>query len=307
MALVPLPNLAQPGLKDMPVREYESPLLANLTTIRLGGPAIAKIVIESEDDLEMLPERLKYWGGDPFCLGRGSNLLASDDQLPFTLVQMNNAEVEIVGEKAGKILVQVGAGLPLAKLLTFCHKNGLSGLEGLIGIPGTVGGATAMNAGSFGSETANCIHSAILWEKDRKKQYYRNEISCSYRRMSFGNNEWGIIVKIFFALTHSPNNVIFERMNHNFFEKKSRQPLAAWSAGCAFKNPPGVSAGLLLDKAGFRGRKLGGMAFSEKHANFLINEGNGTSDAAFELLELAKMKVREKFGLELEPEVRILK
>lgn len=275
--------------------------------MRLGGPAIAGIVIENDDDLEILPERLAYWGGKPFWLGRGSNLLAADGQLPFTLVRMGNTEIAIAGEEDGKILLRTGAGLPLAKLLAFCLKNGLSGLEGLVGIPGTVGGAAAMNAASFGSETASCMHSAILWGQEGKKRYSRAEISGYYRHMRFGDNDAGIIVEIFFALTHFPNNVIFERMSHNFFEKKSRQPLAAWSAGCAFKNPPGNSAGRLLDRAGYRGKRLGGMAFSEKHANFLINEGKGNSEAAFELLDQAKRDVLEKFGVELELELRILK
>ena len=96
-------------------------------------------------------------------------------------------------------------------------------------------------------------------------------------------------------------------MRHNFFKKKSKQPVTAWSAGCVFKNPtPEMSAGRLLDEAGFKGRQLGGMAFSTLHANFLINEGKGSATAALALLQEARQAVRQRFGIELEPEVRIV-
>lgn len=289
------------------MREFAEPLLSEHTTIRLGGPALAKIVIEKVEDLEELQGRLAYWGGQPFWLGKGSNLLAHDGFLPHVLVQMGNCGISIVGIENGKTIVRAEAGAPLARLLNFCLKNGLSGLEGLAGIPGSVGGAAAMNAGSFGSETTAHIHSAILWSAAGAKRYGRDEISGSYRKTRFGNDDAGIITEIFFALTPLPNNVIFTRMCHNFFAKKSRQPLTAWSAGCAFKNPPGISAGLLLDQAGFKGKELGGMAFSRKHANFLVNTGGGSSSAACDLLALAREKVRAATGHELELEIRILK
>ena len=116
-----------------------------------------------------------------------------------------------------------------------------------------------------------------------------------------------MVVEATFGLTGAARDGISNRMRHNFFEKKSKQPVTAWSAGCVFKNPaPNMPAGKLLELAGYKGKKLGGMAFSTLHANFLINEGRGSADAALTLLHEAREAVRQRFGLALEPEVRIV-
>ena len=136
------------------MREVMRPSLAERTTLRLGGTAIAELVLEDAADLAALPERLRALGGSPLILGAGSNILARDGDLPLVLLRPRFMRgPEIAGEKDGKILVRVGAGVPLPRLLRFCAGQGLSGLEGLVGIPGSVGGAVAMNAGSFGTET----------------------------------------------------------------------------------------------------------------------------------------------------------
>ena len=131
------------------MREIPRPSLAERTTLRLGGTAIAELVLEDAADLAALSGRLRALGGSPLILGAGSNILARDGDLPLVLVRPRFMQgPDIVGEKDGKILVRVGAGVPLPRLLRFCVAQGLSGLEGLVGIPGSVGGAVAMNAGS---------------------------------------------------------------------------------------------------------------------------------------------------------------
>ena len=122
-----------------------------------------------------------------------------------------------------------------------------------------------------------------------------------------GRKNGFLVLEAIFDLTKTDRDGISKLMHRNICEKKSKQPVTAWSAGCVFKNPaPDKPAGILLDRAGFRGRRLGGMAFSTMHANFLINEGNGSASAAFELIESARQGVLEQFGITLETEVRIV-
>ena len=242
-------------------------------------------------------------------LGAGSNILAQDGELPLVLIRpfFSDGPV-IVGEHEGKVLVRAGAGVPMARLLRFCAVNGLSGLEGLVGIPGSVGGAVAMNAGSHGTETCKNIYNIQVFIDNTIQRINEDALQYGYRTLSInGKKNDFIVLEATFGLTVAERDGICNCMRHNFFKKKSKQPVTAWSAGCVFKNPtPEMSAGRLLDEAGFKGRQLGGMAFSTLHANFLINEGKGSATAALALLQEARQAVRQRFGIELEPEVRIV-
>ena len=291
------------------MREMPAPFLAPRTTLRIGGTAIAELVLERREDLDLLPDRLRALGGKPLVLGAGSNILAHDGDLPLVLIRpFFNDGPQIVGEHDGRILVRAGAGVPMARLLRFCAVNGLSGLEGLVGIPGSVGGAVAMNAGSHGAETCKNIYNIQAFVDSTIQRISADALQYGYRTLRInGKKNDFIVLEATFGLTVGERDGICNCMRHNFFKKKSKQPVTAWSAGCVFKNPsPEMSAGRLLDEAGFKGRKLGGMAFSTLHANFLINEGKGSATAALALLQEARDAVRQRFGIELEPEVRIV-
>ena len=291
------------------MREMPAPFLAPRTTLRIGGTAIAELVLERSEDLDLLPDKLKALGGKPLVLGAGSNILAHDGELPLVLIRpFFNDGPQIVGEHEGKILVRAGAGVPMARLLRFCAVNGLSGLEGLVGIPGSVGGAVAMNAGSHGTETCKNIYTIQAFVDNTIQRISVDALQYGYRTLRInGKKNDFIVLEATFGLTVGERDGICNCMRHNFFKKKSKQPVTAWSAGCVFKNPsPEMSAGRLLDEAGFKGRKLGGMAFSTLHANFLINEGKGSATEALALLQEAREAVRQRFGIELEPEVRIV-
>ncbi len=293
------------------MREIARPLLSERTTLRLGGPALAELLPETEEDALALPERLRRWGGRPFVIGAGSNLLAQDGELGLTLIRPRFCEgPEVTGEEDGRVLVRVGSGAPLPRLLRFCAAEGLSGLEGLAGIPGSVGGAVSMNAGSYGTETCRLLRSVRVLVDGTVREVPETAIDYGYRscKLPFeGGSMPPLILSATFGLTRTQRNVITSLLRHNFFKKKSTQPVTAWSAGCVFKNPPGAaSAGKLLDEAGFRGRRLGGMAFSEMHANFLINEGKGSASAALALIDEAAEAVRRRFGIALKMEVRIV-
>lgn len=295
------------------MREIAAPSLAERTTLRLGGRAIAELVLETFEDALALPEHLKRLGGEPLYIGRGSNLLAGDGELALVLVRPHFTQgPQIMGEAGGKVLMRAGAGVPLPRLLRFCAEQGLSGLEGLTGIPGSVGGAVAMNAGSFGVETCARVERLTVASGGQILEVEAPALRASYRSLAIEDAKSGkipdfLVLEAIFGLTCAGKDDIAKSMRLNFFEKKSKQPVTAWSAGCAFRNPaPGVPAGKLLEQAGFRGRRLGGMAFSPMHANFLVHEGGGSAKAALALLDEAREAVLRRFGHALEPEVRIV-
>lgn len=287
-----------------------SPLLAERTTMRIGGPALAEAVLNETADCFRLPETLAGLGGAPMILGGGSNIIAADHPLPLVLLRPRFMWGPRIQEDDGaRVLVRVGAGVRLSRLLGQCASWGLSGLEGLIGIPGAVGGAVAMNAGSFGCAVGPCLHSLRVYSPatgvvDVAAEHLR----FAYREMRItGFSEWFLVVQATFALTHASRDGITKSMRQNFFKKNSTQPLKARSAGCVFKNPaPETPAGMLLEQCGFKGKRLGGMAFSETHANFLVNEGKGSGAAALELMDLAREAALQRFGVRLEAEVRVL-
>ena len=286
------------------------PLLRNLTSLRLGGKALAELSFDEESDLDELAAACASVGGLPFVLGGGTNILATDGPLPLVLLRPPcKGGLELVELDQDKALVHAAAGVRMPRLLAQCATWGLSGFEGLVGIPGTVGGAVAMNAGSYGCETARLLHSLRIWSPEAGPEIlYPDQWKFVYRKFVLKKNvTCFFILSASFCLTRVASNGIRESMRLNYFQKKSTQPVKAWSAGCAFKNPsPGLSAGKLLDDAGFKGKRLGGMAFSPLHANFLINEGRGSAAAAFDLLQQAREAVLQREGISLQLEIKVL-
>ena len=285
-------------------------LLSSLTTLRLGGRAAAEFRLDSEDDLDACGKRISSLGLPVHVLGGGSNILACDGELPLLLVRPNfRQHPEILGEEGDKVIVRAGASVRLPHLLARCAGWGLSGFEGLTGIPGTVGGAVAMNAGACGCEIVPLLHSLRIWSPGKGLQDISpGQWEFAYRYFGLTEvEEYFFIISTSFCLTRASSNGIRECMRLNYFKKKSTQPVLAWSAGCAFMNPsPESSAGKLLDEAGFKGKRLGGMAFSPLHANFLVNEGQGSADAALELLAQAREAVQRRNGVNLQLEIKVL-
>ncbi len=291
---------------------YE-PKLSERTSIRLGGKAIAELCLTEFEDIYLLPPLIKELGGTVYVIGAGSNILASDEDLPLLLLKPAFAfSPKLLQVNENTFEVEVGAGVALPKLLAFCAKNGLTGLEPLSGIPGAVGGAIAMNAGSFGTQTCEHLKSVTIYsDATGIVNMSREDFSYGYREFSLIKKDkiikWFFIIQATFILTHEEMNGITKTRTREYFKRKSTQPINVWSAGCVFKNPtPDKPAGKLLEECGFRGKKLGKMEFSAKHANFLVNTGEGRSADAFYLMEEAKEKVQDTFGLALQTEVKIL-
>ena len=293
------------------MREVRNPSLSAITTLGLGGTCSLELTVSSRDDLAAMDDRLRELGLPVYVVGRGSNIFGLDGSHEAVLVRPAFTDgPAVLGDETadGGVLVSCGAGISLPVLLAFLREKGLSGMEGLAGIPGTVGGAVAMNAGSFGTSTAESLDSVEIWSGGCLVRLTPDACETGYRHFRpRGLAGSFLVVSAVFRLSRSTSQDVAAGMQHNFQMKKSRQPITARSAGCVFRNPAcGVSAGALLERAGFRGRRKGSVALSEQHANFLVNLGGGTSAEALALLEEARTAVRAMAGVELDFEVRFL-
>jgi UDP-N-acetylmuramate dehydrogenase len=301
----------------MPLTLTRDVLLKERTTLRLGGPALAEAVVTCEAGLDELARALPGLGGLPLALGAGSNILAGDGPHKLVLVRAaNDAEPDVSAQPGGPdgktILVRAGAGLRLPRLLGFCQHAGLTGLESLTGVPGSIGGSVAMNAGSYGVELGALLTRVRVWTPEGGL-VWREATDCAFGYRHFNPEVtagFWLVWEAEFALSAETPTAVRQRMETVYEKKKTSQPVTAKSAGCVFKNPEGAPAGMgagrLLDEAGVKGKRLGGMAFSTVHANFLVNEGGGTAAEALELLEYGRAAVFDRFGLDLETEVKVL-
>ena len=285
----------------------DSPSLAKRTTIRLGGEAIAEVRITDLSGLDRLPDLLSRMGGQVRIMGEGSNIIAKNGKLPLLLLSLAPiGGLRVIKDSGDRVLLHVPAGMRLPALLAHTAALGLSGIEGLCGIPGSVGGAVAMNAGSFGVEIGSLVRSVQLFSPLWGLTERRGEaFSFSYRGCEpHGHTGWFLVCAVTLELTRANKEHVRVRMREVYARKRESQPVTAWSAGCVFKNPAhDAPAGRLLDEAGLRGRSIGGMAFSQQHANFLVNDGCGTFDQAMELITTAREKVHDRSGHNLELEV----
>ncbi len=288
------------------------PLLSERTTLGLGGRAAAELRVGSAAGAEALPRELDKLGLRPFFLGRGSNVLAEDGEVPAAIVSLERIgpegkqpEVASEGDRA-RVRVWGGAGLPW--LLGWFEGCGLAGLETLVGVPGSLGGAVAMNAGSHGVEIGQRLARVRVFSPELGDRWLDpGEWTLGYRTFQVtGAGEWLLVLEADLLLDWSERAAVRAAARKWYQRKRAVQPVTARSAGCVFKNPSsGESAGRLMDAAGLKGLRCGGMAFSGMHANFLVNQGGGRSAEAFELIGLARERVLERFGVELEMEVRV--
>lgn len=285
------------------------PSLRDLTTLRLGGQAEYGVRIRSEADWDALSSFLEGRGLTPFCLGRGSNILAREGDLPLVLLlQAPGQGMEARSLPDGRVRVSADAGMGLGRLLAGLQVWGLSGLEGLVGIPATLGGAVAMNAGAYGCDTGSVLARVRIWSPQEGRQWLeRDQLGWAYREFDPGRSGFFCITEAELDLEPRTPAEVRQRMRDCYRAKKGSQPILARTCGCVFKNPvSGPAAGELLDRCGFRGFFPGQVGFSRQHANFLINQGGGGANEALELIERARTAVLRSFGIDLELEVRLL-
>jgi UDP-N-acetylmuramate dehydrogenase len=233
-------------------------------------------------------------------LGGGTNLLVDEGVLPYAVIHVAAPGFRFIERtEAG---VCVGAGTPTAELLGYCRREGLGGLEFLSALPGTVGGAVAGNAGAWGQDICSKLVRAWLLSPDgREALMHRSGLSFSYR---CSNLQGSVVTAVELELEPRDAGLVALQMAEYARRRVGRHPMSLPSAGCVFKNPPGASAGKLLDMCGMKGVRVGGAQVSTCHANFIVNNGDATAWDIISLIRMMREQVRRRFGIELELEVR---
>jgi UDP-N-acetylenolpyruvoylglucosamine reductase len=280
--------------------------LARLTTIRTGGSG--DFFARPHTD-EVLAGLLAWAGAEGIqvgVVGSGSNLLIADEGFRGLVIKLDGSLATI--EQDGERLL-CGGGARLPQAAAFAARAGLSGLEFGVNIPGTVGGAVKMNANAYGGDLARVLEWVDVTTRSGTDRRAPDTLGFRYRRSNLQPGE--IVARASFALSPSEPGSVKETLAEMRSARRAAQPSGIKTFGSTFKNPDhpradGKSAGVLLDEAGCRGLTVGGARFSEKHANFVENTGDASTADVIALMGEGRRRVRERFGVELEPEVQFL-
>ena len=287
------------ALPEIGVERVGGASLAGYTSLGIGGTTDL-LLIRRHSALPGLITLLRGAGVAYKFLGGGTNLLVKDGELPWVVLQLAHQEpsVRLEGNSA-----RVDAAADLGRTVTFCAKNDLGGMEGLIGVPGTVGGALRMNAGAYGTQIGSYVREVELYRAadSRIETLWEKQISFEYRHTSFAPDDIMLAVKL--ELPSKPYREIIEGIRVCNEKRRSSQPLNQKSAGCIFKNPPGGSAGRMIDELALKGFSVGDARVSDRHANFFVNAGHATCADMLGLIAEVRGRVHAAYGVELENEV----
>ena len=277
--------------------------LAPFTTFRIGGPAALFLEPESEADLRGAGEALGETDLPYAVLGKGSNVLIADDGFPGLVIRLGRAFRW--SARDGRRL-RGGAAMALPAFAGVALAHGLSGLEFGVAIPGSVGGAVKMNAGAHGSELADVLEVVEVFEfgSGSARTVPAREAGFGYRRSELPAG--GVVVAATVELTPAEPDEVRGRMDHAREWRRRTQPLAESNCGSVFKNPPGETAGKLIDGAGGKGLAVGGASVSTKHANFIVTTDDARAADVLELIRAVQHLVESRTGVRLEPEVHLL-
>ena len=289
------------ALNDLGVELRPSAWLAELTSLAIGGTTDL-LRIQKHETIPDLLRLLDSHGVPHRFLGGGSNLLVGDGELSCVVLQLASPDPDVVLEGN---FAQVDAAADLGRTVTYCAKHDLGGMEGLIGVPGTVGGALRMNAGAYGMQIGSYVREVKLYRAATHGiEILRGEqISFEYRHTSFAADDMMLAVKL--ELPSKAFKEILQGIRICNEKRRSSQPLGQKSAGCIFKNPPGASAGRMIDELGLKGLSAGDARVSDRHANFFVNAGKATAKDMLMLISDVRERVRSAFRVELEHEVVI--
>jgi len=287
------------AMPDLGVQLKPGTSLAELTSLGIGGTTDL-LRITKHGAIPELLKLLDAQGVPHKFVGGGSNLLVGDGELPWVVLQLVSLDPDIVLEGN---FAQVDAAADLGRTVTFCAKNDLGGMEGLIGVPGTVGGALRMNAGAYGMQIGSYVREVKLYRAAARKleTLKGDQISFEYRHTSFAPDDMMLAVKL--ELPSKPYPEILKGIRICNEKRRASQPLGQKSAGCIFKNPPGVSAGRMIDDLGLKGLSVGDARVSDRHANFFVNAGKASAKDMLALIADVRERVEKSFGVILEYEV----
>ena len=283
------------------VNVYEP--MKNHTTFRIGGPAEYYLRPHSVDELRKILHICKRENLPFFILGNGSNLLVSDKGYQGVVIQLwkNMSDIEVDAH-----VIRAKAGALLSKIAVVALDNSLAGFAFASGIPGTLGGAVVMNAGAYGGEMKDVLEEVTVMDAEGNVICLkRDELNLGYRT-SIVKEKGYIVLEAVIRLKKGEASHIKEQMDDFKERRTSKQPLDMPSAGSTFKRPEGYFAGKLIMDTGLRGFRVGGAQISEKHCGFVVNTGDATAEDVKNLIEEVQKRVREKFGVTLEPEVKFL-
>jgi UDP-N-acetylmuramate dehydrogenase len=275
--------------------------LASHTWFKLGGTAQYFAEPSSAEELAALVRRARDEGIPARLLGSGSNVLVREQGVPGLVVRLSMPAFSSISVQ--KEIVTAGGGAKLGHVISTTVREGLGGLETLVGIPGTLGGALHGNAGSRGGDIGQwTCHATLMTDTGEIVERKREELVFAYRESSLDEL---VILGARFQLEPDNPEELTKRMQKQWIVKKAAQPLDHQSAGCIFKNPRGMSAGMLIDQAGLKGTRVGAAEVSDRHANFIVVQEGATSDDVLKLSEQVRERVLERLGIELELEIEV--
>lgn len=282
---------------------YRNEPMKKHTTFRIGGPADYYLCPHSAEEIQKAVEICREENLPYFILGNGSNLLVSDQGYRGVVIQLwkNVSDIQVEG-----CMIKAKAGASLAKIAGEALEAGLTGMEFAAGIPGTLGGAVVMNAGAYGGEMKDVLKEVLVMDKEgRMFTLESKDLKLGYRTSIVKEKDYIVLGA---ALELRPGNPVQIRKTMEELKemRTEKQPLDMPSAGSTFKRPEGYFAGKLIMDAGLRGFSVGGAQVSEKHCGFVVNTGGATAEDVAALIREVQKRVREKFGVELETEVKFL-
>jgi len=299
-------------------------LLKNHTTIKIGGQAKYLFEAKTKEDLILAIKTAKKLKLPFFILGGGSKLLVADQGFKGLIIKVQSSPKESLRFPTGQAksrTVYAEAGVSLASIVLEAKENSLTGLEWAIGIPGTIGGAVRGNTGAFGKSIGDLVKEVEVFDSKKQeiKTFEKKDCNFGYRESIFKENSNLFVLSVKIRLKKRKKSEMEKEINEYLNYRKKIQPLNFPSSGSIFKNPSpsqvflkkfgrasGFSAAELIEKCKLKGKKIGNVKISEKHANFIVNLGNGKAKDVKKLINLAKKKVKEKFGVNLKEEIQYL-
>lgn len=292
--------------------QWDCPL-APLTSFGIGGTAAAVIVVEKISELAALLSCCDRYSIKYRFIGRGTNILVADVGFDGVVLLFGKtlSAIRLLEETStGNIRIEVGAGCSLARLLGWCAEKSYSGLEFASGIPGSLGGAVVMNAGAWAGEIADVLGSVKVFSVvNGEEKITRKELDFGYRKwrnQKDGAGEKRLVVSAEIVLQKGTKDTIEATCRKYLAKRKEKQPKGLKNAGSFFKNPPGDSAGRLIEAAGLKGMRCGDAMVSPVHANFFVNMGSAKAQDIKALMRIVVNKVKEESGIELQAEVHFL-
>lgn len=283
-------------LENVPLKEFN--------TIKIGGIAKRIFFPRDKQEVAILFKEAKERNKTVYPLGLGSNVIFKDGILDHFFISSKFLKDIFVKQVGNDFYIDAGSGVSFKTMVDLVKKRNLEGFENLSGIPATIGGAVCMNAGAYGSQIMDIVE-RVYWisEEGESVEFSKEDINYSYRYTQF--QDGGFIYRVVIKLKKSTKDIRSIIKSH-LLDRNKKQPLDLPTSGSTYKNPFPQYAGYLLEKNGFKGKRIGDIGFSEKHANFLVNYSRASFSDLMKLLDMAERSIFENEGIKLEREVKIV-